>query len=751
MRPGPGERSVFRDVLRRQWDARRRRRPHVGHPTFIDGLRLTNVLERHSGCVNALAWNDDATLLLSGSDDLCVCVWTTGAGFPCRGSVYTGHVNNIFSNEFVPHSGSARCVTTAGDGDVRLVDLERGVRDAASDGTPRAPPRRRWVSDPDDDSPAARSLFAGDAVGPEEAGMGMKVRFAPGDPNVFLVTHQDGRVRRFDLRAPVARGANRAVVVDLSVQGSTSDIAFDPTNPSLFAVGCDDPFVRVFDVRHASDVGPNASRRRRASSPSEREHPALIPVVAKYSPGTACGFNTRRLQFDGVSGLAYSARGELAVTYRGEHLYVIDKIASADAAGSGGDGWGRRHEAGGGTRVRVGRGWTAGGSGEGYGAEEGRSPSPEFGYASPESAEREREPGREREDDATRADADSDEDEDRDSDEDEEDDGDDSVPASSFPDRRSASVPRDRSATPGARGDAWSLFDEDPALASASGVKRYVGHKNVKTFLKGVAFACDDAYVTTGGDCGGMFVWNKETCELVCRAQADGQVVNNVCPHPSLPVLVTSGIDDEIRVWQPGEGHHLGEIPSRRDEDTDDDETADFEDDVMALIERGFEFQRLANRGRRGPEDDDDDGGGFPRGGLDEDSHDEAFASESESRDDDRPPGYTTSDGEGEGDGGELMFGGERYESEDAAAAADMALAGEEEERARESRRHEEEERRMRAADEDEDENEGENEGEDEGAVGGENEIEAGSDGGTEDAPELRRSKRSRSAPRDSR
>ena len=107
--------------------SRRRRRPHVGHPTFIDGLRLTNVLERHSGCVNALAWNDDATLLLSGSDDLCVCVWSTGAGFPCRGSVYTGHVNNIFSNEFVPHSGSARCVTTAGDGDVRLVDLERGV------------------------------------------------------------------------------------------------------------------------------------------------------------------------------------------------------------------------------------------------------------------------------------------------------------------------------------------------------------------------------------------------------------------------------------------------------------------------------------------------------------------------------------------------------------------------------------------------------------------------------------------------
>jgi len=33
----------------------------------------------------------------------------------------------------------------------------------------------------------------------------------------------------------------------------------------------------------------------------------------------------------------------------------------------------------------------------------------------------------------------------------------------------------------------------------------------------------------------------------VCKLQADGQVVNNVLPHPHLPMLVTSGIDDEMR------------------------------------------------------------------------------------------------------------------------------------------------------------------------------------------------------------
>ena len=136
--------------------------------------------------------------------------------------------------------------------------------------------------------------------------MGMKVRFVPGAPDVLLTTHQDGRVRRFDLRqSPRSTGD---VVVDLSVQGGCSDLAFDPSSPSLFALGCDDPFVRVFDVRHLAETARDVSAARRARSPSEREHADLIPVVAKYSPGKSHGFNSRSLRFDGVSGLAYGKR-----------------------------------------------------------------------------------------------------------------------------------------------------------------------------------------------------------------------------------------------------------------------------------------------------------------------------------------------------------------------------------------------------------------------------------------------------------
>ena len=58
--------------------------------------------------------------------------------------------------------------------------------------------------------------------------------------------------------------------------------------------------------------------------------------------------------------------------------------------------------------------------------------------------------------------------------------------------------------------------------------------------------------------------------------QADSQVVNNVCPHPSLPMVVTSGIDDCMRVWEGGDGRHLIDLPERYPDDDDDD---DFDDD----------------------------------------------------------------------------------------------------------------------------------------------------------------------------
>ena len=173
-----------------------------------------------------------------------------------------------------------------------------------------------------------------------------------------------------------------------------------------------------------------------------------------------------------------------------------------------------------------------------------------------------------------------------------------------------------------------------------------MGHKNVKTFLKGVAFACDDAYVTTGGDCGARV--EQGTCELVCRAQTDGQVVNNVCPHRVSPCS-SSDIDGEIRVWQPGE----------------DTTSAKFQrEETKTRTTRQQASRMMSWRSSSAGSSSNVSRVGTSRIGRRQ-RFSRTFDEDSPARrslrvrvaDDDRPPGYTTSDGEGEGDRGDPMFG----------------------------------------------------------------------------------------------
>merc|ERR1712059_157456 len=60
----------------------------------------------------------------------------------------------------------------------------------------------------------------------------------------------------------------------------------------------------------------------------------------------------------------------------------------------------------------------------------------------------------------------------------------------------------------------------------------------------------------SGSDCGHLFVWHRETSDLVCLLEADRHVVNCVQPHPTDPYLATSGIDYDVKLWAP-----VGEQP----------------------------------------------------------------------------------------------------------------------------------------------------------------------------------------------
>lgn len=71
-----------------------------------------------------------------------------------------------------------------------------------------------------------------------------------------------------------------------------------------------------------------------------------------------------------------------------------------------------------------------------------------------------------------------------------------------------------------------------------------------RTMIKEANFWGND-FVMSGSDCGHVFVWEKETAKLCMLLEADQHVVNCLQPHPFLPMLATSGIDYDVKLWAP--------------------------------------------------------------------------------------------------------------------------------------------------------------------------------------------------------
>ncbi|KAG8238457.1 hypothetical protein J437_LFUL002913 [Ladona fulva] len=80
--------------------------------------------------------------------------------------------------------------------------------------------------------------------------------------------------------------------------------------------------------------------------------------------------------------------------------------------------------------------------------------------------------------------------------------------------------------------------------------QKYTGHRNARTMIKEATF-WGDGFVLSGSDCGHVFVWERDTGRLVMLLEADAHVVNCLQPHPTLPLLATSGIDYDVKLWAP--------------------------------------------------------------------------------------------------------------------------------------------------------------------------------------------------------
>lgn len=107
-----------------------------------------------------------------------------------------------------------------------------------------------------------------------------------------------------------------------------------------------------------------------------------------------------------------------------------------------------------------------------------------------------------------------------------------------------------------------SYNDEDIYLFDTSHpdgsdfVHRFEGHRNNDT-VKGISFfGPKSEYIVSGSDCGNIYFWDKGTESIVQWLLGDENgVVNCLEPHPQIPILATSGLDDDVKIWVPSCEH----------------------------------------------------------------------------------------------------------------------------------------------------------------------------------------------------
>ncbi|GAV66810.1 WD40 domain-containing protein [Cephalotus follicularis] len=283
------------------------------HSSLVQRLAQESELEGHKSCVNAVSWNSKGSLLISGSDDTTINIWSY-SGRKLLHSIDTGHSTNIFCAKFVPETSDELVVSGAGDAEVRLFNLSH-----------------------------LRGRGPGDNIIPPIAHFQChtrrvkKLAVEVGNPNVVWSASEDGTLRQHDLRegasCPPAGSSHqecRNVLIDLRC-GAKRSLADPPkhtvalkscdissTRPHLLLVGGSDAFARLYDRRM---LPPLYSCQTRMLPP---------PCVNYFCPMHLSEHGRSSLHLTHVT---FSPNGEeVLLSYSGEHVYLMDVN---NVAGSG--------------------------------------------------------------------------------------------------------------------------------------------------------------------------------------------------------------------------------------------------------------------------------------------------------------------------------------------------------------------------------------------------------------------------------
>ncbi|TPX71832.1 hypothetical protein SpCBS45565_g00826 [Spizellomyces sp. 'palustris'] len=475
----------------------------AGHASLVGRLHLERKLEGHMGCVNTVQWTKNGQQILTGSDDCRLNIWDPFAPpgkTPLLSSVISGHEANIFSAKFVPFSEwgpSPQVVSCAADGMVRYTDFNQTVANGGF---------------------SCHSDIAYEVV------------VDPNSPNLFWSASDDGTVNQYDLRQSTHCACeddhcNRHVLIDLNAgRGGKTDPSERVDNPrsdrapspsfilrQLFSdmggvrppeIGCTtmdiNPLRTEYLALGCTDDVVRIYDRRRISNGSDTTLKRKAGEVYTFCPShmrrSLSAENDTDSDGDGTS--MPSAR------IHGRHHKMTslkyDPTNSGDILVS----YSREKV----YLVRPGNG--------DCGAHVAVSMHNVVATAMEGTGETKKEESKSKETNHEQ----------------------DLPPTDGYCKPQRMNLPP-------------SL---EKGRSDTDIVRVFCGHRNERTMIKEANFfGPNSEYVLSGSDDGRIFVWHKSTGKVCCLLMGDQRVVNCLQPHPFDPILATSGIDSDLKIWWP--------------------------------------------------------------------------------------------------------------------------------------------------------------------------------------------------------
>lgn len=86
---------------------------------------------------------------------------------------------------------------------------------------------------------------------------------------------------------------------------------------------------------------------------------------------------------------------------------------------------------------------------------------------------------------------------------------------------------------------------------------KYQGHHSSRTIKSVNFYGPNSEFVITGSDDANIYIWDKETTELLTFLEGHDDIVNCIIGHPTQPLIASSGIDHVVKLW-----HNIDDYPT---------------------------------------------------------------------------------------------------------------------------------------------------------------------------------------------